>query len=69
MFASTFREELAKRQGHNVRIYTFNYNRPGILAIVQTDYLTIVEPPDYDPDLYDTQNIPIEAIQAVFFPA
>lgn len=67
MFASTFREELAKRQGHNVIIYTFNYGQPGILAIVEANYVTVVETPGYG--LYETQNIPIEAIQAAFFPA
>jgi len=67
MFASTFREELAKRQGHNVTISTFNYGQSGVLAIVEADYVTLVETPGYG--LYEVQNIPIEAIQSAFFPA
>jgi len=67
MFASTLIEELAKRQGHIVTINTFNYGATGVLAMVQADYITIVESTGYG--LYDNQNIPVESIQSAFFPA
>ncbi|MDY0943750.1 hypothetical protein [Priestia megaterium] len=67
MFASTLIEELAKRQGHIVTVNTFNYGATGVLAMVQADYITVVESTGYG--LYDSQNIPVESIQSAFFPA
>lgn len=67
MFSSTLIEELAKRQGHIVTVNTFNYGATGVLAMVQADYITIVESVGYG--LYENQNIPVESIQSAFFPA
>ncbi|USL45771.1 hypothetical protein [Priestia megaterium] len=67
MFASTFREELAKRQGHAAIVRVFNYSGLGILALVSNDFITLVESDGYGP--YETQNIPIETIQSIRFPA
>ncbi|MBU8756999.1 hypothetical protein [Priestia megaterium] len=67
MFASTLIEELAKRQGHTVTVNTFNYGGTGVLAMVQADYITIVESTGYG--LYETESIPVESIQSAFFPA
>ena len=67
MFASTLIEELTRRQGHTVTINTFNYGGTGVLAITQADYVTIVESTGYG--LYETENIPVDAIQLAFFPA
>ncbi|CAI8947743.1 Glycosyltransferase [Priestia megaterium] len=67
MFASTLIEELAKRQGHLVTVNTFNYGGTGVLAMVQADYITIVESAGYG--IYENENIPVDSIQSVFFPA
>lgn len=67
MFASTLIEELAKRQGHLVTVNTFNYGATGVLAMVQADYITIVETVGYG--IYENQNIPVDSIQSAFFPA
>ncbi|PAK45954.1 hypothetical protein [Priestia megaterium] len=67
MFASTLRDELARRQGQNLTINNFNYSGTGILALVQDDYVVLVESTGYA--LYETENIPVEQIQSVFIPA
>lgn len=67
MFESTLDAELARRQGHRVTIETFNYEQTGILAVVEADYIVLVETIGYG--ISSTEIISIDAIQSAFFPA
>ncbi len=67
MFESTLVAELARRQGHRVTIETFNYEQTGILAVVEADYVVLVETIGYG--ISSTEIISVDAIQSAFFPA
>lgn len=67
MFESTLVAELARRQGHRVTIETFNYEQTGILAVVEADYVVLVETIGYG--ISSTEVISVDAIQSAFFPA
>ncbi|MBZ6484010.1 hypothetical protein [Priestia aryabhattai] len=67
MFESTLVAELARRQGQSVIINTFNYEQTGILAVVEADYVVLVETVGYG--VSDTEIISVDAIQSAFFPA
>ncbi|MCG0050099.1 MULTISPECIES: hypothetical protein [Priestia] len=67
MFESTLVAELARRQGQIVIINTFNYEQTGILAVVEADYVVLVETVGYG--VSDTEIISVDAIQSAFFPA
>jgi len=67
MFASTFREELERRQGQFARIVA-HFNGPlgtlGMIGIVQGDVVVLVHPLGYG-----TFNFPIDSIHSVIFSA
>ena len=62
MFASTLREELARRQGQLARIYTDDDlgSTAGVIGVVLGDLVVFVDSIGYGPD-----NIPIDSIQYV----
>ncbi|MED4155940.1 hypothetical protein [Priestia aryabhattai] len=67
MFESTLIAELARRQGQNTVLNSFNYEGTGILAIAGTDFVVLVETVGYG--VSETETISVDAIQSAFFPA